>query len=45
MNLISGNMGAGVDIFTTATGNLVAGNFVGTDVTGTKRWATPFPAL
>jgi hypothetical protein len=35
-NLISGNMGRGVDLWGDATsGNLVEGNFIGTDVTGT----------
>ncbi|MFN8000741.1 MAG: CSLREA domain-containing protein [Acidobacteriota bacterium] len=33
-NLISGNNGPGVRIFSTATGNKVAGNYIGTDVTG-----------
>lgn len=37
-NVISGNVGSGVDIVGTlgapATGNLVQGNFIGTDVTG-----------
>jgi hypothetical protein len=36
-NLISGNPGAGVNIVAGATGNLVQGNFIGTDVTGTAR--------
>jgi parallel beta-helix repeat protein len=34
-NLISGNMGTGVSIFFGATNNLVQGNYIGTDVTGT----------
>ena len=35
-NLISGNMGDGVEITGTGTtGNVVAGNYIGTDVTGT----------
>jgi len=39
-NLISGNSGFGVDLFTTsANGNVVAGNFVGTDVSGNARLA------
>jgi hypothetical protein len=33
-NVISGNLGAGLSIFS-GTGNLVQGNFIGTDVTGT----------
>ena len=35
-NVISGNVQGGVLIDDSATGNLVAGNFIGTDVTGTK---------
>ena len=34
-NVISGNGGTGVRIFTGSTGNHVAGNYIGTDVTGT----------
>ena len=34
-NLISGNAYAGIDLFNAGTNNLVAGNLVGTDVTGT----------
>lgn len=37
-NLISGNNRAGVYLFNpTAKGNVVQGNFIGTDITGTKR--------
>src|SRR5271166_3545244 len=35
-NVISGNSGAGVFIHDSATDNLVAGNYIGTDYTGTK---------
>ena len=34
-NLISGNQNAGVDIEETSTSNVVAGNQIGTDITGT----------
>ena len=34
-NVISGNEDYGVGIFDSSTGNLVQGNFIGTDVTGT----------
>jgi hypothetical protein len=34
-NLISGNTGAGVEIINDSVANLVQGNFIGTDVTGT----------
>jgi hypothetical protein len=34
-NVISGNEGYGVGIFDSSTGNLVQGNFIGTDATGT----------
>ncbi len=34
-NLISGNQGNGVEIFGDSTNDLVAGNYIGTDVTGT----------
>ena len=34
-NLISGNQNAGVDIEATSTSNVVAGNQIGTDITGT----------
>ena len=40
-NLISGNA-TGVDIFNpAATGNVVFGNLIGTDSTGTSPWVTP----
>jgi hypothetical protein len=35
-NLISGNTGNGVSLDTGATGNLIQGNNIGTDVTGTR---------
>jgi parallel beta-helix repeat protein len=35
-NLISGNTGNGISIITGATGNLIQGNYVGIDVTGTS---------
>src|SRR5262249_20244924 len=34
-NIISANGLAGVELFSSATNNLVAGNYIGTDVTGT----------
>ncbi len=34
-NIISGNEGDGVNLFQSGTGNLIKGNFIGTDVTGT----------
>jgi hypothetical protein len=38
MNLISGNQSVGIQIFGQgSSGNVVQGNFVGTDITGTKR--------
>ena len=44
-NLISGNTGSGVQIGATSdtsntSGNFVAGNYIGTDVTGLLHWAT-----
>jgi hypothetical protein len=33
-NVISGNIGDGIQIFSSSQGNLVEGNFIGTDVTG-----------
>ncbi|MEK6300258.1 MAG: C25 family cysteine peptidase [Acidobacteriota bacterium] len=35
-NVISGNAGTGVGFLTVSTGNLVQGNFIGTDVTGSN---------
>ena len=35
-NIISGNDQRGVEIFSSASGNVVEGNYVGTDVTGTQ---------
>lgn len=35
-NLISGNAGDGIEISSTSTNNLVLGNFIGTDITGTQ---------
>ena len=52
-NLISGNVGSGVEITGSGTsGNVVAGDFIGTDVTGATprmtttvtRWETPTTA-
>ena len=43
-NLISGNLGRGVDIFNGATGNLVQGNDIGTALGGTGALATTMPA-
>ena len=41
-NIISGSGNDGIDIFGAGTdGNVVAGNFIGTDPTGTRRWVTP----
>ena len=34
-NLVSGNRGAGISVYTGASNNLVEGNYVGTDVSGT----------
>jgi len=34
-NIISGNSGSGISFTNTATGNLVQGNYIGTDVNGT----------
>ncbi|MFQ5649312.1 MAG: FlgD immunoglobulin-like domain containing protein [bacterium] len=36
LNVISGNDGTGIGIFNNSTGNIVQGNFIGTDVTGTS---------
>ncbi|HEX2832283.1 MAG TPA: hypothetical protein VHW00_04670 [Thermoanaerobaculia bacterium] len=35
-NIISGNTGSGVILTTSATGNVVAGNYIGTDASGTS---------
>ena len=40
-NIISGNIGQGVAVWDTGTtGNMVEGNYIGTDVSGAKPWAT-----
>ena len=41
-NVIAGNTGNGIDLSSGSTGNLVLGNKIGVDVTGTSEdWATP----
>ncbi len=34
-NIISGNTGDGIDVYGGATGNVVAGNYIGTNAAGT----------
>ena len=41
-NIISGSSGfSGVVVQDIATGNVVEGNYIGTDATGPSPWATP----
>lgn len=41
-NIISGNIGPGVAIITQSNGTIVQGNFIGTDITGTKPMGNDF---
>ena len=43
-NIISGNTVDGIQLFVGANSNLVQGNYIGLDVTGTVRWGTQIRA-
>ena len=44
-NVISGNMAYGVDLFSGAAGNVVQGNYIGTDFSGTRALGNHFSGV
>jgi hypothetical protein len=44
-NLITGNQGPGVFLFSSATANLVQGNYIGTNATGTAALGNPYSVV
>jgi titin len=44
-NLISGNNNYGINFFASAGGNLVVGNLIGTDITGTRKLGNKFSGI